>query len=90
MYLVVRLEQQQEHVRDVIASIRSHSNKRDMKNMIKIKEALSKLYGTILSLRDDDVGAFLRIGTTLKDLDEFFNMVENVCSAVEDIPLESK
>ena len=88
MYLIVLMEQQQDHLRNVINSIRNLGNKRHYRNMVKIKEALSKLYGTLLSLRDDDAGAYVRIGSSVKDLNDFFKMVENVCSAVEDIPVE--
>ena len=87
MYLIVRMEQQQDHLRNVINSIRNLGNRRHYRNMVKIKEALSKLYGTLLSLRDDDAGAYVRIGSSVKDLDDFFNMAENVCSAIEDIPI---
>ena len=90
MYLIVRLEQQQDHIRDVISSLRNSGNKRSSRIMIKIKDALSKLYGTMLSIRDDDIAVYQQIGTSLGDLDDFFNMVENVCSAVEDIPVEGK
>ena len=90
MYLIVRLEQQQDHMRDVIASTRNFGNRQSLKLIIKIKDALSKLYGTMLSIRDDDEAVYNQIGTSINDLDEFFNMVENVCSAVEDIPVERK
>ena len=90
MYLIVRLEQQQDHMRDVITSTRNYGNRQSLKLITKIKDALSKLYGTMLSIRDDDEAVYNQIGTSINDLDEFFNMVENVCSAVEDIPVERK
>ena len=90
MYLIVRLEQQQDHMRDVITSTRNYGNRQSLRLITKIKDALSKLYGTMLSIRDDDEAVYNQIGTSINDLDEFFNMVENVCSAVEDIPVERK
>lgn len=88
MYLLVRVEQQLEHMRKVVQTMQENGAKRSrVRSVSKVMRQLESQHKQLLRILANDATTLSQIGDA-DDLELFFQNIDSICSATQEISLD--